>query len=94
MDKGVSKADPLAVALGESFDHFAPNVGESAELHGFADVLAAISAFEPLEVCSVAQILTNAHFIVEGDIFGHVANLAASAHRIAEDIIACDLRAP
>ena len=42
--QGIGQSHTLTVSFGEGFDHFPANVGEAAEIHGFADVTTGIVA--------------------------------------------------
>ncbi len=90
MNQGIRKAQTLAVTLREGLDHLAPDRFEPAGLDDVSDSSAAVAALEPLELGSEFEIFLHPHVVVEGHIFGHVADFSTSFDGFSENIVPGD----
>ena len=86
VDEGISQADPLAVTLGEGFDHFPADAFESAGIDDMGDLTAGFAAFESFELSAERKIFADPHIIIEWDVFWHIAYTFAGLDRVSEDV--------
>ena len=94
VDEGVGDADPLAVALGEGFDHLAVGILEAALVEDLVEAAFEAAAAEAFDLAPEGEIFTDPHVQVEGDGFGEIAYFSSGGEGVAEDVMAIDTGKP
>ena len=88
--QGVGEADALAVTFRQSADDLPANVAEPAAFEDIFDASPPRVAVEILDAAAETKVFLDAHLKIERAAFRHVADIAAHAERIPEDIMAGD----
>ena len=89
--QGISKSDALAVSLGEGADELIANLSDAAEFQGILNLFGDAAGTDAFQGAPVAEVFSDAHLGVEGDVFGKVADPGTGFDRLAQDVEPRDL---
>lgn len=78
VNEGVGKSDPLPVSFGEGFNHFTPDIGQTANVENLAQTGPEAASAEAAEGSPKAKVFLDSHFRVKRDVLGHVADAPAN----------------